>query len=113
MRWWQAVVHAGGVLLMDCIGYSRLISDLVRAAGWFLGVRAVGWCRGIGLVLGFLVDGGVDGWSVLGGAVGLNRVSPAGSRFRPGACHIRVVRGGDIRRKSLEFRGFVCSVDGV
>lgn len=60
----------------------------------------------IGLVLGFLVDGGVDGWSVLGGAVGLNRVSPAGSRFRPGACHIRVVRGGDIRRKSLEFRGF-------
>lgn len=39
MRWWQAVVHAGGVLLMDCIGYSRLISDLVRAAGWFWGLR--------------------------------------------------------------------------
>lgn len=75
------------------------------------GVRAVGWCRGIGLVLGFLVDGGVDGWSVLGGAVGLNRISAAGSRFRPGVCCIRVVRGNDDRWESLEFRGLVRVVD--
>ena len=83
---------------------------------WFVLCVCLGrsWGSGmwvIGLVPGFRVDGGVGDWSVFGGAVGLNRISAAGSRFGPGVCCIRVVRGNDDRWESLEFRGLVRVVD--
>ena len=78
---------------------------------WFVLCVCLGrsWGSGmwvIGLVPGFRVDGGVGVWSVLDMVVGLNRISPAGFRFRSSACRIWVVSGGDGRWESLEFRGF-------
>jgi hypothetical protein len=108
------VLSCTEILIQDCsVDWFRVqcpISGSVRVVclAWlFVGPGM--WV--IGLVPGFRVDGGVGVWSVLGIVVGLNRISPAGFRFRSSACRIRVVSGGDIRRKSLEFRGFACMVD--
>ena len=55
-----------------------------------------------------MASGGSCGWGVVRG---LYRISAFDFRFRSGGCRIWVVSGGDGRWESLEFRGFVCSVD--